>query len=98
MAKVAGKIFDLKLFGKLMRFVRPYRRTYYFVMIAAVLLSSFSVTTPILIKVMVDDYITPKDFDGMLFFILLMVGVLIMEVLFQFLFVFYANWLGTKRD
>jgi len=96
MAKVAGKIFDLKLFGKLMRFVKPYRRTYYFVMIAAVLLSSFSVSTPVLLKVMVDDYITPKDFDGMLFFLVLMLGVLIMEVLFQFLFVFYANWLGQS--
>lgn len=96
MAAVSGKIFDLKLFGKLMMSVSPYKRTYYFVLISAILLSAFSTLTPYLLKITVDDYIKLKNFEGMLFMILLMLGTLIMEVMFQFIFVFYANWLGQK--
>ncbi|MGA0896584.1 MAG: ABC transporter ATP-binding protein [Flavobacteriaceae bacterium] len=96
MAKVSGKIFDVKLFGKLMVFVKPFRTTYYFVLITAILLSLFSTLTPYLLKVTVDDYIRPRDYEGMLFFVLLMFVALLLEVIFQFLFVFYANWLGQK--
>jgi len=96
MAKVSGKIFDLKLFGKLMVFVKPFRITYYFVLITAILLSLFSTMTPYLLKVTVDDYIRPRDYEGMLFFVFLMFVTLLLEVIFQFLFVFYANWLGQK--
>ena len=96
MAKVSGKIFDVKLFGKLMVFVKPFRITYYFVLITAILLSLFSTMTPYLLKVTVDDYIRPRDYEGMLFFVFLMFVTLLLEVIFQFLFVFYANWLGQK--
>ena len=94
--KVSGKIFDLDLFSKLLVFIRPFRTIYYFVMMSAILLSLFSTLTPYLLKVTVDDYIRPKDYQGMIFFVGLMFITLLLEVIFQFLFVFYANWLGQK--
>jgi len=96
MAKVSGKIFDVSLFSKLMVFATPYKATYYFVMVAAILLSVFSTMTPYLLKVTVDDYIRPRDYQGMVLFVSFMFGALILEVIFQFLFVFYANSLGQK--
>ncbi|MDB3967963.1 ABC transporter ATP-binding protein/permease [Flavobacteriaceae bacterium] len=96
MAKVSGKIFDVSLFSKLMVFAKPYKATYYFVMVAAILLSVFSTMTPYLLKVTVDDYIRPRDYQGMVLFVSLMFGALILEVIFQFLFVFCANSLGQK--
>lgn len=96
MAKVSGKIFDLNLFSKLMAFVKPFKGTYYFVLVAAILLSIFSTLTPYLLKITVDDYIRPKNYEGMLLFVGFMLGALLLEVIFQFLFVFYANWLGQK--
>ena len=96
MAKVSGKIFDLNLFSKLLVFVRPFRSTYYFVLVAAILLSFFSTLTPYLLKITVDDYIRPKAYEGMVLFVGFMLIALILEVVFQFLFVFYANWLGQK--
>ena len=96
MAKVSGKIFDVSLFSKLMVFATPYKATYYFVMVAAILLSVFSTMTPYLLKVTVDDYIRPRDYQGMVLFVSLMFGALLLEVIFQFLFVFYANSLGQK--
>ncbi len=96
MAKVSGKIFDLVLFAKLSTYIKPFKSTYYFVMISAILLSSFSTVTPYLLKVTVDDYIRPKDYQGMIFLVILMFLSLLLEVVFQFLFVFYANLLGQK--
>ena len=94
MAKVNGKVFDLKLLSKLMDYSNPYRLTYYFVLLSAILLSVFSTLSPYLLKIVIDDYITPKDYDGLVFFSLLMLLSLILEVVFQFIFIYYANWLG----
>jgi subfamily B ATP-binding cassette protein MsbA len=79
-----------------MRYVRPYRFTFVFVLAAAILLSVFSTLNPYLLKITVDDYITLKDYDGMLLFVCIMTGVLFLEVFFQFSFIYYANWLGQR--
>ena len=89
-------IFDNRLFSKLMFYVKPYKNTYYFVMSAAILVSAFSVLTPYLLKVIVDDFIRLKDYDGMVLIIILMLITLIGEVMFQFFFVFFANLLGQN--
>tara|TARA_B100001778_G_scaffold139754_1_gene114858 strand:- start:65 stop:1825 length:1761 start_codon:yes stop_codon:yes gene_type:complete len=88
--------FDLDLFRKLMVFVKPYKLNYYLVLIYAIFLSIFSILTPYLLKVIVDDHITKKDYDGMVFFIFIMLLTLLLEVSFQFLFVFNANLLGQN--
>ena len=89
-------IFDNRLFSKLMFYVKPYKNTYYFVMSAAILVSAFSVLTPYLLKIIVDDFIRLKDYDGMVLIIILMLITLIGEVMFQFFFVFFANLLGQN--
>ena len=96
MKKVSGKIFDRELFEKLLIYIRPFKMTYYFVMISAILLSAFSTLTPYLLKITVDEYIRPKDYEGLLLLVGFMFLTLLFEVVFQFLFVFYANWLGQK--
>ncbi len=96
MAKVTGKVFDVGLFRRLMVYTNPYKITLYFVALAAILLAAFAVTRPILLKITVNDYILTKDEHGLLIYILFMLGVLVLEVIFQFLFVFYANWLGQN--
>jgi len=95
-SKVTGSILDVSLFKRLMQYVRPYRFTFIFVLTAAILLSVFSTLNPYLLKITVDDYITLKDYDGMLVFISIMTGVLFLEVFFQFSFIYYANWLGQR--
>ena len=95
-SKVTGSILDVSLFKRLMRYIRPYRFTFIFVLTAAILLSVFSTLNPYLLKITVDDYITLKDYDGMLIFIGIMTGVLFLEVFFQFSFIYYANWLGQR--
>jgi subfamily B ATP-binding cassette protein MsbA len=94
--KIKAKYFDLKQFVKLMQFVKPYNKSFYLVMFFAVILSVITTVTPYLLKVVVDDYIIPKDYSGMTLIILLMIIALIVEVLFMFCFTYYSNWLGQK--
>ena len=65
-------------------------------MASAIIISILSTLTPYLLKIIVDDYILLKNYDGMLTLIMIMVGVLFLEVIFMYLFTFYANWLGQK--
>ena len=65
-------------------------------MASAIIISILSTLTPYLLKIIVDDYILLKNYDGMLALIMIMVGILFLEVIFMYLFTFYANWLGQK--
>ena len=94
--KGQGQILDTVLLRRLMAYVRPYRGTFVFVMLAAILLSAFSTLTPYLLKITVDDYITLKDYEGLVLMISFMLGTLLLEVIFQFSFIYYANWLGQQ--
>jgi subfamily B ATP-binding cassette protein MsbA len=94
MAKSNGSAFDFTLFMRLLTFTRPYRGTFIFVALAAVGLSVAGLLGPIFLKNTIDLGMLPRDYDLMLFYIGLIVAALILEVVFQFSFIYYANWLG----
>lgn len=96
MSKSTGTAFDFKLFKRLMAFVRPYRLVFYLVAIAAIVMSGLAVLRPYLLKLAIDDSIVPKDGQRFMMYIILMIVVLVLEVVFQFAFIFYANWLGQN--
>ena len=91
-----NKKFNFKLFARLLNYVLPYKINFAFLSVAAILISFFSILNQYLLKEAVDKYITPKDYEGLIFIISVMLGVLIFQVTFQFLFVFLANILGQK--
>lgn len=88
------KASDTKIFKRIMEYTKPYKSRYYWVIVFAVTLSIFAALRPFLLKQTVDSYIQKEDATGLLYFILLMAGALIIEVVSQFYFVFLANWLG----
>ena len=91
-----NKKFNFKLFTRLLDYVKPYKVNFIFLSIAAILISVFSILNQYLLKIAVDTYITPKDYEGLILIISIMFGVLVFQVAFQFLFVFLANILGQK--
>ena len=91
-----NKKFNFKLFARLLNYVLPYKINFAFLSVAAILISVFSILNQYLLKEAVDKYITPKDYEGLIFIISVMLGVLLFQVTFQFLFVFLANILGQK--
>ena len=96
MASKTGNAFDFDLFKRLLKYTNPYKLTFYFVAITAILLSFFAVARPYLLQVTIDDSITPKDNGNLIFYVSLMIGFLILEVTSQFFFIYFANLLGQN--
>ena len=81
-------------FKQLAGFVRPYRSTFVAVTLFAVFSSIFSTAQPYLIKVAIDSYISLKNYEGLKLITYALIALLLAEVLMQFLFSYYSNWLG----
>jgi len=92
--KVTGKAFDLIIFKRLMLYIKHYRFEFILATVAVLVLAGLAAVRPVLLRIIVDDYILNKNVQQLLNFSLIMFGVLLFEVVFQFLFIFFANWLG----
>ncbi|HGE5774120.1 ABC transporter ATP-binding protein [Flavobacterium psychrophilum] len=88
------KAFDTTLFKRILEYTKPYKKRFYSVIVWAILLAIFAALRPYLLKNIIDDYVLPKDKNGFSLFVILMASSLIFEVLSQFYFVYWANWLG----
>lgn len=91
-----AKAFDIRLFKRILKYTKPYKTVFYGVISAAVLLAVFASLRPYLLKQTVDHYIKPHDQNGLLLYVSLMGVVLLLEGVFQFFFVFWANLLGQN--
>ncbi|MFY0481950.1 ABC transporter ATP-binding protein [Flavobacterium sp. PLA-1-15] len=89
-----AKAFDTKVFKRIMVYTKPYKWRFNGVIIWAITLSIFAALRPYLLKQTVDGYIQTEDEKGLLYYIILMGIVLLLEVISQFYFVYWANWLG----
>lgn len=96
MADKTGNTFDFKLLKRLMQYTNIYKKTFYTVLVAAILLSVFAAARPYLVKETINEYIVDKDVNGVVVYVSLMVLVLCLEVCSQFIFIFFANWLGQS--
>ncbi len=89
-----AKAFDIRLFKRILIYTKPYLWRFRGVIFFAISLSVFAALRPFLLKQTVDSYISPKDAQGFVYYVTLMGIVLLLEVLSQFYFVYWANWLG----
>ena len=94
MAEKTGNAFDMQIFSRLMSFAKRYRLYFFIASSSTILLALFSVLSPYILINTVDEYILSKDKVGLLNYTLLMLGVLVIEVLLQFTFIYFANWVG----
>jgi ATP-binding cassette subfamily B multidrug efflux pump len=94
--KISGKTFDMVVFKRILKQAKVYKWPYILTGFLAILLSFLASARPLLLIEAVNQYIAPKEEQGLLMLILLMFGLLIVEVLFQFGFVYMANWLGQN--
>jgi ATP-binding cassette, subfamily B, multidrug efflux pump len=100
MANKAASAFDFSLFRRVMAMVKPYKATFYLTAFLTVVLAPLAILRPKLLQTMVDDYIVPGDIHGMTMLALGVFGLLLIEVILRYFFLYYADWLGqtTVRD
>lgn len=90
------KLFNTSLFKRLMVYMKPYKWTFVGLMISVVLLAIFGAIRPYILQQAIDNNIEKKLVEGFLPYIILMGGILLLEVIFQLLFIYYASWLGQS--
>jgi len=96
MSKVGGKAFDFKLFMRVLAYAKPYRSLFIFSVVLTVVLGAMGTARPILIRQVIDDAILGNDAPMLLNLTMLLVGLLIIESIGQFAFMYAANWLGQS--
>ena len=84
----------MQIFLRLMSFAKRYRLYFFIAASSTILLALFSVLRPYILIETVDNYIVSRDKVGLLNYTLLMFGILLLEVLLQFMFIYFANWVG----
>jgi len=94
--KVIGKVYDVKLFRRLMNYASHYRLQFSISVMAVLSVALLAAVRPILLKTIIDDFIFNKDAEQLVVYTSIMALVLVFEVLFQFLFIYFANWLGQN--
>ncbi|MDT0557014.1 ABC transporter ATP-binding protein [Ichthyenterobacterium sp. W332] len=96
MAKEKTSVFDVTLFKRLLKFIKPYKTVFIGSLFLVVGLAIFGALRPYILQQAIDVKIKEKIYDGFLLYMAVMVGLLILEVIFQLLFIYYANWLGQS--
>ncbi|MEX6626251.1 ABC transporter ATP-binding protein [Tenacibaculum sp. P3-BQ1] len=94
MSKTTGKAFDIKIFVRLMSFAKQYRTRFIIAASSTILLAIFAVLSPVILMKAIDDFTTHKDLTRLLYYTIAMLITLLIQVLFQFSFIYYANWVG----
>lgn len=94
MAVDKNQKFNFSLLRQVMAMVKPYKGVFWFCVTLAISLAPLAILRPKLIQQMVDQYISPKIADGLGTMALLIAGVLILEVILRYFFLYYTDWLG----
>ena len=92
--KISGKAFDIKIFLRLMSFAKGYKLKFSIAAISTISLAFVSALNPYIIGETVNDFVTNQDIFNLVFYIKILLTIVFAEVLLQFLFIYYANWVG----
>ncbi len=96
MTKQKENIFDLSLFKRLLTFIKPYYIVFYGTLFAVIGLAIFGALRPLVLQQAIDNNIATQVAEGFLVYVIAMLVLLVLEVITQFLFIYYATWLGQS--
>jgi len=89
-----GNVIDFVLLKRVLEFAKPYRSQFVIAAVSAILLSVLGPARPMLINYAIDNYIVIPNKEGLLTITLLLLGVLILEGIIQFFYIYLSTWLG----
>ncbi|MCB9192594.1 MAG: ABC transporter ATP-binding protein [Flavobacteriales bacterium] len=77
-----------------MKYVRPYKKRFFFTFFLTICLAALSPLRPLLIQYTFDNYIVIPDANGLFMMTLIIIGVLLLESITYYFYTYSANWLG----
>ena len=94
--KPKSKVFDAQLFKRLLHYIKPYTGFFILALTTVIGLAVFGALRPKVLQLAIDQNIEQKFEPGFLTYMLLMLGLLVLEVSCNLLFIYYASWLGQS--
>lgn len=91
---VSGSAFDLSLFLRVMKYVKPYKAMFLFTAFTVVVSALLAPLRPLLIQYTLDNSVMIPDLEMLTFLTIVIIGLLILESVVQFVQTYLANWLG----
>ncbi len=94
--KISGSIFDWPLLKRIIGLARPYRKYFMLASVLAITLALLAPLRPYLIQFAVDNYVMLMNKQGLINITLMLVGLLLVESVLQYGFIFITSWLGQS--
>ena len=91
-----GKTYDLRVARRLLRYLRPYWKWVIAALFLTLLTNILISTQPLFTKMAVDDFITPKQTDGIWVFALAFFGVFLFRFIFSYIQEILLNNVGQR--
>ena len=88
--------FDAPLFKRLLHYIKPYRGVFILSLMTVIGLAVFGALRPKVLQLAIDQNIEQRFEPGFFEYLVLMLGLLILEVTCNLLFIYYASWLGQS--
>ncbi len=90
------KKFDFQLLKRVLALAIPYKRIAIVAVTLAVVLAPLAIARPRIIQKIVDDFVFVGDIDGMTVWAAIVFGVIVVEALCRYAFIYSSNWLGQS--
>ena len=92
--KISGKAFDIKIFLRLMSYAKRYKLRFFIAAISTITLAFVSAVNPYIVGETVNDFVNNQDVEKLIYYIQILLTIVFAEVILQFMFIYYANWVG----
>ena len=92
----SGNIIDFKVIGRIMKFVTPYKGKFYTVIFLTFLLGILSPLRPMLIQRTIDNDVNAGDYHGMMWMMIILIGLLVLQSIAQYIHTYLSGWLGQQ--
>lgn len=94
--KEKTQVYNIVLFKRLLNYVSPYKLFLSICIFSVLGLSIFGALRPVVLKKVVDENLTAQISEGFLYYVTIIGLLLILEVFSNYLFIYYASWLGQS--
>mgnify|MGYP001364054204 FL=1 len=93
---ISGNLFDLKILNRLFIFCKPYNGVFYILIFLTLSLSILQPIRPFITQIIIDDYVSLNDIDGLKKMIILLFGLLIINAIVMYFHTYLSGWLGQN--
>ena len=87
---------DLKVLKRLIKFIKPYKGRFYFLIFLTIFTAALGPLRPYIIQITIDNHIAVGDYPGLVNMVLLLLGLLMLHAVVQYAHTYLSGWIGQN--